>query len=140
MSILLQIFSRPNPQISLGPVDASVAITVSDLDHPGHPIIYASDAFYDLTGFSGADVLGKNALALQAPPRQSHLQQVPLSTGHYSAIERLQQIMDSRTECQMQTTSYKKSGQCFANIISIIPISMPESGANYSVWFHGEYQ
>ncbi|PFH56403.1 hypothetical protein XA68_16553 [Ophiocordyceps unilateralis] len=65
MSLLLRIISRPSPQIELGAVDCSVALVVCDLDLPDAPIIYASDSFCDMTGYSKAEIIGRNCRFLQ---------------------------------------------------------------------------
>jgi len=138
MSILFRVFSRQNPQIDIGPVDASVAMTISDLNHPDHPIIYASDPFYELTGFSREEVLGKNALFLQAPLSRQHLQDTPITENDLSGIQTMQQAMQKHFECQLEISSFKKSGQRFKNVISIIPVYIPETGARYAVGLNVE--
>lgn len=133
-----RVFSRQNPQIDIGPVDASVAMTISDLNHPDHPIIYASDPFYELTGFSREEVLGKNALFLQAPLSRQHLQDTPITENDLSGIQTMQQAMQKHFECQLEISSFKKSGQRFKNVISIIPVYIPETGARYAVGLNVE--
>jgi PAS domain-containing protein len=113
-------------------------MTISDLNQPDHPIIYASDPFYELTGFSRDEVLGKNLLFLQAPLSQRNLQGVPITDNDLAGIQTLQQAMHKGFECQLQISSFKKSGQRFTNVISIIPVYIPETGANYAVGLNVE--
>ncbi|KAK7743707.1 hypothetical protein SLS62_010485 [Diatrype stigma] len=69
MSILIQVKTRPNPVVELGAVDASCALLMCDLLRPDHPIVYASEAFEALTGYSQREILGRNCRFLQqAPP------------------------------------------------------------------------
>ncbi|KAL2161983.1 hypothetical protein VTH06DRAFT_7768 [Thermothelomyces fergusii] len=68
LTILVSVHTRPNPSIRLGPVDSSCAILVSDLTLPDQPVVYASQAFTALTGYSAREVLGRNCRFLQAPP------------------------------------------------------------------------
>lgn len=43
------------------------AFTVSDPTKPDNPICYASQRFYDLTGYTSEEVIGKNCRFLQGP-------------------------------------------------------------------------
>lgn len=44
------------------------ALVVADATQPDHPIVYVNSMFELKTGYSGAEVLGKNCRFLQAPP------------------------------------------------------------------------
>merc|ERR1711937_1017982 len=68
ISILLQLRSRPDPDIDLGAVDCSVSLTLCDLEQPDTPIVYASPSFCELTGYSMNEVLGRNCRFLQSSP------------------------------------------------------------------------
>ena len=56
---------------------------LADCQEPDHPITYASSGFYDLTGYSPNQVLGKNCRFLQGPEtsrQKVQYKQVVLST------------------------------------------------------------
>lgn len=67
---LVKMATRPNPKISLGPVDLSCAFVVSDLSAPDMPIVYVSPTFEEMTGFQNAEILGKNCRFLQHPTQE----------------------------------------------------------------------
>jgi PAS domain-containing protein len=64
---LVKMATRPNPKISLGPVDLSCSFVVSDLLVPDMPIVYVSPTFEEMTGFDTTEILGKNCRFLQHP-------------------------------------------------------------------------
>lgn len=124
--------SRPNPQIELGAIDCSVSLVLCDLELPDTPIVYTSDSFCDLTGYSKPEVLGRNCRFLQAPP-----------DGHASAArsenravaQQISQAIAARREIQVELVNYKKNGQRFNNILSIVPVEMDVAGYYYAVGF-----
>ncbi|OAR05776.1 hypothetical protein LLEC1_07172 [Akanthomyces lecanii] len=135
MSVLFSVFARPNPTFELGPVDCSAALTVSNLDLPGNPIIYANDAFSKLTGYTIKEVVGKDPRFLHSPqslyPSPDHL-----LDDHGDAIRKLDQAVAARNEIQLYITNYKKNGQKFTNLVSMIPIRLPKDETQYAVGFH----
>ncbi|KAJ3481865.1 hypothetical protein NLG97_g7715 [Lecanicillium saksenae] len=135
MSVLFSVFSRPNPQVELGPVDCSAALTVSNLDLPGSPIIYANEAFSQLTGYAVKEVVGKGPRFLQSPQSLCPSPGLPIDQ-HSDAIQRLDQAVASRNEIQLYITNYKKNGQRFTNLLSMIPIRLPGDETQYAVGFH----
>ncbi|KAM3554970.1 hypothetical protein ARSEF4850_006221 [Beauveria asiatica] len=136
MAVLFSVLARPDPKIDLGPVDCSAALTVSNLDLPGCPIIYANDAFEKLTGYTVKEVLGRDARFLHSPQNACPAVE-PLSDQHSAAIQKLEQATASRDEIQLYITNYKKNGEKFTNLLSMIPIRLPDDKTQYSVGFHG---
>ncbi|KAF1729626.1 White collar 1 protein [Beauveria bassiana] len=130
------VLARPDPKIDLGPVDCSAALTVSNLDLPGSPIIYANDAFAKLTGYTVKEVLGRDVRFLHTP-QSVCLAAEPLLDQHIAAIQELEQATASRDEIQLSIANYKKNGEKFTNILSMIPIRLPDDKTQYSVGFHG---
>lgn len=70
LPLLVRIATRPHPAIAIGAVDLECAFVVADRKGRGGdtPIVYASQAFCDLTGYTASEVLGRNCRFLQAPP------------------------------------------------------------------------
>ncbi|GJN71970.1 PAS domain-containing protein [Purpureocillium lilacinum] len=136
MSILLRIMCRPNPQIELGAVDCSVALILCNLDLPDQPIVYASDSFCDLTGYSMSEVIGRNCRFLQTPggvkPSRAS------ACTDKSSIQRMRRAIRSRQEIQLKVKNFKKNGQRFNNALSIIPIDLDSTGMRYAVGFQVE--
>ena len=64
---LMQVATRKNPEIEIGAVDLSCAFVVCDVTQHDCPIIYVSEIFERLTGYSKFEVLGRNCRFLQDP-------------------------------------------------------------------------
>lgn len=121
--------------IHLGPVDSSVALILCDLELPDHPIVYVSDSFCELTGYTRKEVLGRNCRFLQAPPPGLDKRTPAMIAADKVAIHRLRQSVQRQEEVQLQITNYKKNGAPFMNILSIIPVQLGSSGYRYAVGF-----
>lgn len=63
----MRVATRPHPEINIGPVDLSCAFVVCDLDKYDLPIVYCSEMFERLTGYTKHEILGRNCRFLQAP-------------------------------------------------------------------------
>jgi PAS domain S-box-containing protein len=135
MTILLQVRCRPHPVIDLGAVDCSVSLVLCDLEQPDAPIVYASDSFLELTGYSRQEVIGRNCRFLQTPNSAACTATAGIDRV---AIKRMSQAVQSKQEIQLQVYNYKKNGQRFTNILSIIPLQMGLSHHNYAVGFQCE--
>lgn len=139
MTILLQVIARPNPKVELGPVDCSVALILCDLELPDCPIVYASESFCELTGYSKSEVLGRNCRFLQAP-RGKNPATYLVSGADKVAKHRMHQAVATQDEVQLQITNYKKNGQRFTNILTIIPVAPTATGYRYAVGFQVELE
>lgn len=124
--------SRPNPQIELGAIDCSVSLVLCDLELPDAPIVYTSDSFCELTGYSKLEVLGRNCRFLQNHPLVK-----PLAQGadheNKAVTQQIRRAIDARKEVQVQLVNYKKSGERFHNVLSVIPVEMGVAGYYYAV-------
>lgn len=138
MSILLQVMSRPHPRIELGPVDCSVALIMCDLQQPDAPIVYASESFCELTGYSMNEILGRNCRFLQIPHGKMRPPAEAIRSVDKVAIHRMRQAVQTRSELQLEVTNYKKNGKRFTNALSIIPVMPQGSDYRYAVGFQVE--
>ena len=89
---------------------SSIPFTVTDPKRKDNPIIYASDAFSTLTGYSNSEIVGKNCRFLQ---------------GKDTKPEHVQVIRDAvknEVESTVNILNYKKSGTPFFNEFFICPI------------------
>lgn len=133
MSILFRVMGRPNPQVVLGPVDCSVALVVCDMGQADAPVIYVSDSFSELTGYAAREALGRNCRFLQAPPGQER--HVDRKGSDKVASHRMRQAVFAGKEIQIPVTNYKKYGQPFNNLLTIIPVPTDQTGCRYCIGF-----
>nr|AML78289.1 putative LOV domain-containing protein [Agapanthus africanus] len=94
--------------ISLGRIKQSFVLTDPYL--PDMPIVYASDAFLSLTGYSKHEVLGRNCRFLNGPGTD---------------VEALQEIKDSiqaEQACRVCLLNYRKDESSFWNHLHISPV------------------
>ncbi|EWG39191.1 hypothetical protein FVEG_02125 [Fusarium verticillioides 7600] len=136
MSILFRVMGRPNPQVVLGPVDCSVALVVCDMGQADAPVIYVSESFSELTGYTAREVLGRNCRFLQAPP--GHERSLDRKGTDKVASHRMRQAVCAGREIQIPVTNYKKYGQPFNNLLTIIPVPVDETGCRYCIGFLSE--
>ncbi|KAK0557668.1 hypothetical protein OC846_000235 [Tilletia horrida] len=134
LGALTKVATRKNPRIQLGPIDLSCAFTVSDALSPDHPLIYVSDTFTRLTGYSPADVLGRNCRFLQAPDGNVTQGSERLNTDG-RAVAHIKKHIDRTRECQASLINYKKNGKAFINLVTIVPI--PWGDSNVIQYFVG---
>ncbi|KAI5464729.1 PAS domain-containing protein [Mariannaea sp. PMI_226] len=137
MAILLRIVSRPNPKVNLGAVDCSVSLVLCDLLQPDVPILHVTDSFCQLTGYSPHEVIGRNCRFLQSPPGKDRRS---VSKSDKSAIRHMRHAIRDGEEIQLAVTNYRKNGQPFTNMLTIIPVPWDASGARYSVGFQSEIE
>lgn len=117
----IQVLDRPNPKVQLGPVDMSCPILVCDMQEPDQPIVYASDPFYELTGYTAAEVVGRNCRFLQAPGGKVKAK----STRKYvdkDTVKKMRKAVEKGSELQIEVVNFKKNGARFINYLTMIPV------------------
>ncbi|KAI5866204.1 putative vivid protein [Durotheca rogersii] len=137
LGILARVMMRPCPTVELGPIDASCALILCDLQQPDYPIVYVSDAFVVLTGFSPSEVIGRNCRFLQAPGGKVRKSSARKHVDK-DVLKRMSRAVASNTELAVQVTNFKKNGDRFVNILTMIPVCWNSSVPRYSVGFQAE--
>jgi PAS domain S-box-containing protein len=131
---LMQVATRKNPEIDIGAVDMSCAFVVCDVTQPDCPIIYVSDIFERLTGYNKHEVLGRNCRFLQDPEGKvipgSKRQNVDDQSVYY-----LKTRIKEKKEAQRSLINYRKGGQPFMNLLTMIPITWDTDEIRYFVGF-----
>ncbi|KAG8045922.1 hypothetical protein GUJ93_ZPchr0008g13684 [Zizania palustris] len=94
--------------LSLGRIKQSFVLTDSHL--PDMPIIYASDAFLLLTGYSREEILGCNCRFLNGPGTSLEV------------LEEINQHICSEQACTVHLLNYRKDGSSFRDLLHISPI------------------
>ncbi|EHA20102.1 hypothetical protein ASPNIDRAFT_119885, partial [Aspergillus niger ATCC 1015] len=129
-----KVVSRPNPKINIGAVDLSCAFVLCDITLEDHPIVYVSEAFERLTGYTNQEIVGQNCRFLQGPDgvvqRGMQRKFVDENTAY-----RLRSTIEERTEIQASIINYRKGGQPFVNLITMIPIRWGGSDYRFYVGF-----
>nr|AML79428.1 putative LOV domain-containing protein [Sciadopitys verticillata] len=81
-----------------------------------HPIVYASEGFLKMTGYSRGEVLGRNSRFLQGP-----------ETDRRTVLEIRESIRQGKS-CQVSILNYRKDGTTFWNFFHLAPVFSKEEG------------
>ncbi len=90
--------------------EASTAIVICDMLNGDQPIVYANEAFLDLTGYPLEEVLGKNCHFLQGAKTSP------------TKIEAMRTAISKRETLDITVINYKKNGTPFSNNLTLSPI------------------
>ncbi|KAF8137193.1 hypothetical protein EV363DRAFT_1316982 [Boletus edulis] len=121
LSILSRVVNRPNPTVQLGPVDLSCSFVIVDVRRYDSPIVYASPTFCHLTGYGEQEALGRNCRFLQSPT--GHVARgEPRRFASPEAVSYMRKLLSSSKECQTTLINYRKGGQAFINLVTVIPL------------------
>ncbi|XP_061991624.1 protein TWIN LOV 1 isoform X4 [Rosa rugosa] len=77
---------------------------------PDMPIVYASEAFFKLTGYARHEVLGRNCRFLSGEDTDS------------SAIYRIKESVQNEKACTVRILNYRKDKSSFWNLLHVSPI------------------
>ncbi|KAF2018492.1 white collar-1 transcript variant 2 [Aaosphaeria arxii CBS 175.79] len=127
LGVLMRVATRQNPQIDIGSVDLSCAFVVCDAAMDDNPIVYCSENFERLTGYSKHMILGRNCRFLQSPDGKVE----PGVKRNYvddDAVLYLKNMITTRQEAQISLINYRRGGQPFMNLLTMIPISWEAGG------------
>ena len=85
-------------------------IAIADATMPDLPIIYANPAFERITGYSAAEIIGKNCRILQG------------TDTHQLGVKKLRTAIEQGKSCSVIVRNYRKDCSLFWNQISISPV------------------
>lgn len=88
---------------------AQMAMLVTDPKLPDNPIVFANDAFLDMTGYRRDEVLGRNCRFLQGP-----------ETAKLS-LKRLRDALRKAKPVSVDLLNYRKNGRPFWNGLHVSP-------------------
>ena len=89
---------------------ATNAILIADARKPDHPIVHVNRAFERMTGYTSAEVLGRNCRFLQGSDRD----QPPL--------DHVRTALASGNEASVVVRNYRKDGTLFWNSLQVSPV------------------
>lgn len=130
----MRVATRPNPEINIGSVDLSCAFVVCDAEKDDFPIVYCSDNFERLTGYTKHMILGRNCRFLQSPDGNV----APGLKRKYvddDSVLYLKNMINLRREAQISLINYRRGGQPFMNLLTMIPIAWDTDQVKFFVGF-----
>ncbi|TWT53830.1 Autoinducer 2 sensor kinase/phosphatase LuxQ [Rubripirellula amarantea] len=93
-------------------IDAAVnGFVIVDALAKDHPIVYANQGFYSLTGFRPEDIVGRNCRFLQGP--QTDPEDVKI----------IREAIAKKRECRVTLLNYRRDGSEFYNDLVITPVA-----------------
>ncbi|WVO15097.1 hypothetical protein L204_102741 [Cryptococcus depauperatus] len=134
LGVLGRVAARKNPSTVLGPVDMSCSFLVVDIRRYDSPIVYASPTFSKLTGYELPQILGKNCRFLQSPDGEVTKGSKRDFTDN-EAVSLLRRSLDAGKECQTSLINYKRGGEPFINLVTVVPIPWDGIDIVYHVGF-----
>src|SRR5579871_6258173 len=100
--VLIEMRASPMGDIFMKAAEGTLeGVTVSDASEPDLPIIFANPAFSRITGYSEAEVLGRNCSFLQGPETDP------------AATKRIRDAIQNRQTCVVELVNYTKAGKAF---------------------------
>ena len=92
-------------------LDACVnGVTLSDPDLPDSPIVYANQAFEEMSGYSQEEILGRNCRFLQGDDRDQE------------CLATIREALAKNAACVVTLRNYRKNKELFLNRLSIRPL------------------
>jgi len=96
---------------------SELPFTITDPSLSNHPIIFASHAFLNITGFTRDEVLGRSGSMFQGP-----------ATCRRSVMEIREAVREER-EANVVLVNYRKNGTPFWVFLSVCPVFCLKTGA-----------
>eukprot|EP00798_Chlamydomonas_sp_ICE-L_P007878 gene7878-1088_t len=94
---------------------------ISDPNLPDCPIVFASDAFLDLTGYKREEVLGRNCRFLQGPATDQN------------TVSAIRDAIKTGAEITVRILNYTKQGRPFWNMFTMAPMCDTDGVAKFFV-------
>ncbi|GFH17457.1 putative LOV domain-containing protein [Haematococcus lacustris] len=94
---------------------------ISDPTLPDCPIVFASDAFLDLTEYKREEVLGRNCRFLQGPGTDQN------------TVQMIRDAIRTGAEITVRILNYTKSGRPFWNMFTLAPMSDSDGTTRFFV-------
>src|SRR5580698_1498859 len=99
-------------------------LVLIDAQGTDHPVIYVNPAFEALTGYSAAELLGRNLRLLQADDREQ------------DGRHRLRDALSRGETCRVLLRNYRKDGSLFWNEMTVMPLRHPDGCVTHYAGHH----
>jgi diguanylate cyclase (GGDEF)-like protein/PAS domain S-box-containing protein len=99
-------------------------VVLIDAQGTDHPVIYVNPAFEALTGYSAAELIGRNLRLLQADDREQ------------DGRHRLRDAMSRGETCRVLLRNYRKDGSLFWNEMTVMPLRHPDGCVTHYAGHH----
>ncbi len=90
---------------------AAQGITIADAQQEDEPLIYANEAFEQITGYSTAETLGRNCRFLQGENTEPE------------TVRKLRRAIDAEKGVAVEILNYRRDGTPFWSELEIVPIT-----------------
>jgi PAS domain S-box-containing protein len=97
----------------------SEVFCLSDPTLPDNPLIYCSEEFYRLTGYTSGDVLGQNCRFLQGPKTDQN------------SVRRISEAVRNGKASNETILNYRRDGRGFVNVLMISPLEDDKGKVKY---------
>jgi len=99
-------------------------LVLIDAQGTDHPVIYVNPAFEALTGYSAAELIGRNLRLLQADDREQ------------DGRHRLRDALSRGETCRVLLRNYRKDGSLFWNEMTVMPLRHPDGCVTHFAGHH----
>jgi len=103
--------------------EAPVGITIADADEPDMPLVYANDAFVELTGYDREHAIGRNCRFLQG------------NDSDPDAVAEMRAAIEAETSVSTELANYTADGEKFWNRVDIAPVQDADGDVTHYVGF-----
>ncbi len=99
-------------------------VVLVDAQNPEHPVVYSNPGFEALTGYTSADLIGKNLRLLQSDDRDQ------------DGRHRLREALTQGVSCRVLLRNYRKDGTVFWNEVAVVPLRDAEGRVTHFAGHH----
>jgi diguanylate cyclase (GGDEF)-like protein/PAS domain S-box-containing protein len=99
-------------------------VVLIDAQGTDHPVVYVNPAFEALTGYSAAELIGRNLRLLQADDRDQ------------DGRHRLRDALSRGETCRVLLRNYRKDGSLFWNEMTVMPLRHPDGCVTHFAGHH----
>jgi diguanylate cyclase (GGDEF)-like protein/PAS domain S-box-containing protein len=99
-------------------------VVLIDAQGTDHPVVYVNPAFETLTGYSAAELVGRNLRLLQADDREQ------------DGRHRLRDALSRGETCRVLLRNYRKDGSLFWNEMTVMPLRHPDGCVTHYAGHH----